>query len=353
MTTRRAVTIAGGGIAGLALAAALDPDRFDVTIVEPRGELPEVATSLAMWPDAQRALEQLGVLDGLAAHSPSLTRFPLRRFDGRLIAASRVPPSPLVGRRDLLAALDAAVPPGVRRVRGRIGDSDDAFHTAAGSIVVGADGVHSAVRRDVWPERAAAIATPFLAVRGVLADRMEDGDMGEYWGRGRLFGIGPHRSGTNWYMSFRSQLGPRGVGMVAALDEARAQAAAAPQTAPAIRRVLDAATPTTTLAQRIWVAPALASYARGRYVLIGDAAHAMTPNLGRGGCEALLDAVTLARLLATLPDQQALAAYDRQRRSRTRRLAATSDRIGRVALAERMQPLRDLVLAGVSVVTAA
>lgn len=362
MTSRRTVTVAGGGIAGLALAAALDPDRFEVTVVEPRAELPEVATSLAMWPEAQRALERLGVLGRLTELSPTIARFPLKRFDGRPVVTSDMPPSPLVGRRDLLAALDAAVPAGVRRVRGRFGAD---AHTdasagadvvrfaglAQGGILVGADGVHSAVRREAWPAHASAVATPFLAVRGVLAERADEVDLGEYWGHGTLFGIGPHRSGTNWYMSFRSSLGPRHVDVAEALAEARARAAADPRTAPAIHRVLEAATPATTLAQRIWVAPALPSYVRGARVLIGDAAHAMTPNLGRGGCEALIDAVTLARLLSERPADAALAAYDRERRRRTRRLAAASGRLCRVALAERGRPLRDLVLGGISTLT--
>lgn len=358
MTSRRTVTIAGGGIAGLALAAALDPRRFDVTIVEPRAELPEVGTSLAMWPEAQRALDELGVLDGFAVVSPSVTRFPIRRFDGRPFVASEVPASPLVGRRDLLAALDAAVPETVRRVHGRFGEVESGIDPADGGsssareeLVVGADGVHSALRRLAWPERAAAIATPFLAVRGVLADRVEPADHGEYWGRGQLFGIGPHRSGTNWYTSFRSSLGPRDIDVRVALNEARAHARDNRQTAPAIRRVLDAATPADTLAQRIWVMRALRTYVQGRRVLIGDAAHAMTPNLGRGGCEAIVDAVMLARLLSSARTDAALAAYDRARRRRTQRLAAMSSRLMRVATADRAQPLRDLMLGGVSVLT--
>lgn len=358
MNARPSITIAGGGIAGLALAAALDPSRFDVTIIEPRAELPEVATSLAMWPEAQRALGELGVLDGLAAVSPEVVHFPIRRIDGRPFVTSKVPASPLVGRRDLLAALDAAVPGSVRRVRGRFSEPASAEGTAAGAdgagadgIVVGADGVHSAVRRLHWAGDAAATVTPFLAIRGVLPERTDPADQGEYWGRGLLAGIGPHRDGTNWYLSFASSLGPRHVDVTAALDEARARARADARTAPAVRRILDAATPATTLAQRIWVTPALPSYVRARRVLIGDAAHAMTPNLGRGGCEAIVDAVTLARLLLTEPADAALAAYDRTRRRRTRRLAVMSSRLMRVATADRAQPLRDLVLTGISAVT--
>lgn len=82
----------------------------------------------------------------------------------------------------------------------------------------------------------------------------------------------------------------------------------------------------------------------GQLVLIGDAAHAMLPTLGRGACEALVDAVTLADLLNTLHEDQALRAYDRQRRRRTCALSAASAALGRVALAEGAQPLRDRLL---------
>jgi 2-polyprenyl-6-methoxyphenol hydroxylase-like FAD-dependent oxidoreductase len=57
-----------------------------------------------------------------------------------------------------------------------------------------------------------------------------------------------------------------------------------------------------------------------------------------------VDAVTLADLLNTLPEAQALHAYNRQRRLRTRALSLASSALGRVALAEGAQPLRDRLL---------
>ena len=62
----------------------------------------------------------------------------------------------------------------------------------------------------------------------------------------------------------------------------------------------------------------------------------MTPNLGRGGCEALLDAVTLGRLLGELPLDEALVAYERARVRSSQRLRAASGALMRVALAERV-----------------
>lgn len=102
--------------------------------------------------------------------------------------------------------------------------------------------------------------------------------------------------------------------------------------------------PEATLAQRIWTMPGLRSFVRPGAVLAGDAAHGMTPNLGRGACEAIVDAVTLAELLNARPLEDALRAYNRQRALRTQLLRLASSAMAGVALAERGQPLRDRLL---------
>jgi hypothetical protein len=71
------------------------------------------------------------------------------------------------------------------------------------------------------------------------------------------------------------------------------------------------------------LAPPLPTYVTDHVALIGDSAHAMTPDLGRGACEALVDAVTLSDHLISIKDiPAALTAYDRARRRPTQRLAA-------------------------------
>jgi 2-polyprenyl-6-methoxyphenol hydroxylase-like FAD-dependent oxidoreductase len=70
----------------------------------------------------------------------------------------------------------------------------------------------------------------------------------------------------------------------------------------------------------------------------------MTPNLGRGACEALVDAVTLADLLNTRPLREALQGYTSHRLLRTQALRAASSAMTRLALADRAQPLRDKLL---------
>ena len=78
--------------------------------------------------------------------------------------------------------------------------------------------------------------------------------------------------------------------------------------------------------------PAPSTYVRGRLVLLGDAAHAMTPNLGQGACQALEDAATLGALLRPGTDPGlALARYDALRRPRAEQLLTRSRQVGRVA----------------------
>ena len=184
--------------------------------------------------------------------------------------------------------------------------------------------------------------SPYLALRGIIDEPVAGDTGGEYWGRGELFGIAPaSRNRTYWYASYRSDLGPGGIDVAAALDLTRRRFAGK---AAGIGRVLAAATPEGTLAQRIWTVPALGRYARDGSVLVGDAAHGMTPNLGRGACEALIDAVTLAELLNSRPLPEALKAYNRRRVLRSQALRVASSAMTRLVLTESAQPLRDGIL---------
>jgi 2-polyprenyl-6-methoxyphenol hydroxylase-like FAD-dependent oxidoreductase len=331
-----AVSVVGGGIAGLTFAARLDPKRFRVTIHERRKELPPVETSLAMWPEAQQALAAVGLLPAVRAAGTRFGGMALRDGSGNVFLQGQAPGVIGVSRGELLRLLDAAVPASVARACCPVRSLPDA------DLVVGADGVHSLVRRAVWGEGSRARLSPFLALRGITDEPVPPGTGGEYWGRGQLFGITPaSRDRTYWYASYRSELGPGGIDVAEALAVTRTRFSGP---AAGIARVLTSAAPGQTLAQRIWTAPPLRRYARKGAVLVGDAAHGMTPNLGRGACEALIDAVTLADLLNSRPLPDALQAYSRRRTLRTQVLRVASSAMTRLALADRAQPLRDGLL---------
>jgi 2-polyprenyl-6-methoxyphenol hydroxylase-like FAD-dependent oxidoreductase len=331
-----AITIIGGGIAGLALAATLDPDRFQVTVHEQRNTLPTAETSLAMWPEAQQALETVGILPAVRDAGSRFEGMALRDVGGKVWIRAEVAGVIGVSRADLLWHLDAAVPESVTRVFGAVTSLPES------GLLVGADGVHSVVRRAHWGPRSMERLSPYLALRGILSEPVPADAGGEYWGRGELFGIAPaSRNRTYWYASYRSDLGPGGIDVAAALDLTRQRFSGK---AAGIGRVLAGATPEGTLAQRIWTVPALGRYAREGAMLVGDAAHGMTPNLGRGACEALIDAVTLGELLNSRPLPEALKTYNRRRVLRSQALRVASSAMATLVLAESSQPLRDKIL---------
>lgn len=195
-------------------------------------------------------------------------------------------------------------------------------------LLVGADGIHSTVRRSLWPQAPSPRYAGYTAWRMVVdaGRRLQVG--GETWGRNGRIGIAPLVDGRIYLFGVaNAPEGQRRPG--GELAEMRRRFNGWHEPVP---ELLAAASEDAVMRHDIYELPPLDTFARGRCVLLGDAAHAMTPNLGQGANQALEDAVTLAALLAAHPDvQSALASYDRERRARTQMIAQRSRRIGTVA----------------------
>ncbi len=102
-----------------------------------------------------------------------------------------------------------------------------------------------------------------------------------------------------------------------------------------IEDLIAAAQEESILRNDIYDIEPLPRFVRGRVALLGDAAHAMAPNLGQGACQAIEDSVVLAALVQSKGQiEAALAEYDRRRRARTRTIVLWARRLGRVAQLE-------------------
>ncbi|MGV9453813.1 FAD-dependent oxidoreductase [Streptomyces sp. NPDC003635] len=333
MTVRKAIVV-GGGIGGLSTALALLNRGWHVEVLERAPRLAEVGAGLSLWPNALRALAALGLDDRIRAQALSESGTGIRTSGGRWLSRVDVTdphnqqgPAVMIHRASLLSVLADALPAGVIRTGvevGHVAPDGRVAHTegsSAADLVVGADGIRSAVREALWPGAPRPRYSGYTTCRMVTRPVAVDGG-GESWGRGRRFGYAPLPDGRVYAFATLNapENGPR-IG----LAELRRRFGDWHDPIPAL---LDATDEHAVLHHDIHELPPLRSYVTGRVALVGDAAHAMTPNLGQGACQALEDAVVLADC-ATARD--GLLVYDMQRRPRTQRIARRSRQIGRMA----------------------
>lgn len=328
--------IIGAGIAGLATAIALRNAGWTVSVYE-RYEAPTSGgTALGMWPEAMRALDSIGLGDVVRRHSTLSHGATILDPSGKPIG--RVPATRsahLISRERLMLALLDAVPS--ECIHWSHGWKSTDFYPES-DLVVGADGIHSAIRLRTW---GAPAERPLhtVAFRGVVDQGVEA--VTETWGRGALFGITPTGDGrTNWFACVR-----RGSLEQAGADDAETLCRLFSAWHPQVRRVLARIRLQDIDRRELYDVSLSHPYVRGNTVLVGDAAHAMAPNLGRGACESLIDAVALAQALGSGGTiREGLRRYDRARRSPTRRVVAMARTLNGIATAERASRVRDRLL---------
>ncbi|MGW5128629.1 FAD-dependent oxidoreductase [Streptomyces sp. NPDC004069] len=365
----RAVVI-GGGIAGLTAAAALHRTGRRVTVLERAPSLEPVGAAISLSPNALRALDVLGVGDRIrdlaAWQGEGGLRTPSGRWITRTDAAAAAErfggPLVLLHRATLIDTLAALLPPGTVRTAAdaRLADPGDdrrpaRVSTPAGELeadlVVAADGVHSAVRRTLFPAHPGAVYAGFTTWRVVIPVPGAEFASHETWGRGCLWGTHPLKDGRVY--AYAAAVTPAG------------QRAADGEQAELLRRfghwhdpvpaVIAAARPEDVLRHDVHhIAQPLPAHHRGRTVLVGDAAHAMPPNLGQGGNQAIEDAVVLAHhagdlaahTAARLPRTTAIArqAVLAARLNLMRNRAGIAVRDSAIAALSRIRP--DLLLRG-------
>jgi len=348
MTNVRTAIVVGGGIGGLCAAIALRRRGVAATVYERAEELGDVGAGLVLAANAIRSLRRLGLGEAAVAAGAAVERAQIRREDGRVLAAIDMrreevrtgAPTIAIHRAALHRVLRAALPAeavrlgaectgvesGERGVVARFADGREVH----GDLLIGADGLRSVVRRQLFPEIEPRDAG-YSAWRGAVAstDATALGITSETWGRGLRFGIvRVDEARIYWFATANSAPGKRQD------PESRKRHLLelfGDWHAP-IRALLEATPAEAILHNDIADLQPMPRWSAGRIALLGDAAHATTPNLGQGACMAIESAEVLAASLGeNAAVEAALLAYERRRRPRTTFVTRQSRRIGRLA----------------------
>lgn len=346
--------IIGAGIGGLTTAHALLRQGHQVQVYEAAPELREVGAGLVLGANAMRALHQLGLHEAVLPLGSPVTRLDLRTQHGPLLQSADTTPFttrlgfPNLGihRAALQQVLVRHLPPGILQLgcpferaettEAGVAASFTNGHTARADALIGADGLRSSVRRQLLPGSAPRYAgyTCWRAVVDARPLALPAGESCEVWGeRGRRFGYVPVGGGQVYWFACLNSPEPQNP-RFRAYRTADLQRAFAGFRAP-VPELLALTRDEHLLWNDILDLKPLPRFAFGRILLLGDAAHATTPNLGQGAGMAVEDAAVLAQCLTEPADiPAAFRRFEQRRRPRTTRIITTSRQLGQVGQLE-------------------
>jgi 2-polyprenyl-6-methoxyphenol hydroxylase-like FAD-dependent oxidoreductase len=338
------IVVVGAGIGGLCAARAVELAGHEPIVLERSPAGTTIGAGLLLWPNAIRALDALGRGDVRTIGAPA-RRAVFRSAAGRVLSEVNVEE---LGRREGNPMLVVERPAlhdvlaGGMTVRGDtpVREADGRGVVLANGervdadAVIGADGIGSVVREYVCPE-AKPVDTGHAVVRGIADHDIGPGEAFEAWGRGEIAGGASLLAGRSYWFYEAPHDRIRRDEPISAIGNHW------PAPLPA---QLAATDPNGVLVNGILRLPRLPTWTRGTVALLGDAAHAMEPNLGQGAAQAIEDARALLLALRDNADLEvALNAYESARHRRAHMFQRESSRFARFALSAPATP-RDLLM---------
>ena len=344
------ILIQGAGIGGLTLAIALLQKGYSVRVVERASALSEIGAGIWMAANPMQVFDRLGFAQKITDAGWMVHRVTLQDYNGDILQVADLSEvSSLFGfetialhRSVLQKVLFEQLPSGIiifaEEVK-NLTQSNDSVSVQLtddsrinAKLVVGADGIHSSIRQlaSLGGEKRYSGSSSYRAIaRGtrLLAPEF-DHDAYEIWGKGCRLGFSKiNAEDYYWYMTIDSAPGKS---LPPAERKIHAEALFLkffPQWIGLFQNTL----PDQILQTDISDLKRLGAWSSGRIGLIGDAAHATTPNLGQGGAMAIEDAFTLANAVQQAGlNEKAFELYEKQRREKVDWTVSTSWSIGRI-----------------------
>jgi len=354
------VLIIGGGIAGPALALFLNNAGIASTVFEAHSQVDDIGGGLQISPNGMRVLEQIGISDEVIARGIESDEFSFENQRGKVLG--RIPngpariygiPAVTVARSAIHRMLVSTAERGgipifyrkrLRHLRcdatGVIAEFEDGS-TSKGTLLIGADGIHSRTRELVFPEGLRPSYTGLFTVGGFAshsslapATPAEMRRMHMIFGRNGFFGYAhfdrQKPDTVMWWSHLTREWEPQ--------SEDYKNWSTEVLRGELLARHHDWQSPVGTILRSakdllcgpVHDVPSLPAWSKDRILLIGDAAHAISPHAGQGASLALEDAMLLGKMLSdsVASYEQAFAQFVQQRRSRVERVIAEARRRG-------------------------
>jgi 2-polyprenyl-6-methoxyphenol hydroxylase-like FAD-dependent oxidoreductase len=347
MPNTLSIAIVGAGMGGLTAAATLRQAGFDVQVYEQTPRFARIGAGIQMMPNSMKVLREIGVEARIRPVSFQPYSHLNRTWDTGEVVRELPMPESLFGapylcmhRAELHDALRAVLPDdvihlgrkltGIEQSGGKVTLTFENGTRARADAVLGADGVHSVVR-DLIVGPDAPIHKGRIAYRAVFPAALMNGfDIGrsrtKWWGRDRhivIYYTTAARSEVYFVTSVPEPAEWMTRESWSAKGDVKELRAAYEGFHHDVRAVLEACPDCHKWA--ILEREPLERWSDGPVVLIGDAAHPMTPYMAQGGATAMEDAAVLARCLKKEDDvETAFRLFEQHRKPRTSRIQAIS-----------------------------
>jgi len=348
---QKKILIVGGGIAGLTTALALERIHLDYYLLEAVPEVKALGAGITLAGNAMKVLEQLGVATAVQQQGEVLTSMIIQDNHGKEISVLDTEKlnreygmyNVAIHRGALHEVLLHQVDPakiitGKKAIQYKEDKEGvtlffDDGSTLEGTAVIMADGIHSAIRKQLIPDSQPRYSG-YTCWRGVTANQWSlQGKAYETWGPAGRFGyVSIGQNLIYWFACKNASYKDERMKNIT-IDELADNFKDYRQ--PIRSMILQTAQEHLIWSDIIDLKPT-SRYAFNNLVLIGDAAHATTPNLGQGACMAIEDAWILADEIQRHPDSlsSAFKAFEVRRVDRVNFIVNTSYRLGRVAQLE-------------------